>query len=363
MKFGISSCSFQIEENNKNSHLYSKNKNGCFHKKFWKEDYKLLKNLGIATYRFSIEWSEIEKKEGNIDDSVLRFYHEQIDWLKKHNIEPVLCLFHFSMPKWFHKEGGFVKVPEKFEFFARRMINEYGSKVKHFVIYNEPNVFCVCSYLIGRWEPNQINYYAYNKCIGNMLQTYNSIVDKYSSFKFGIIVNIIPGHTDTFLNSFFDDIWNSIFLTKLSKKTNFIGINYYFSKDKSWSDVFFSGRKDFFRDHESISNFGWPIEPKKISKAVDYVRKYYPTTEIWITENGLSTNDPEHQHTFIQDHVDELVQQNKVKRYYYWTLLDCFEWDYKNAHFGLVAVDKKTGKRTPKSSYYFYKKLIQELQT
>ena len=37
MKFGISSCSFQIEENNKNSHLYSKNKNGCFHKNFGKK--------------------------------------------------------------------------------------------------------------------------------------------------------------------------------------------------------------------------------------------------------------------------------------------------------------------------------------
>lgn len=362
MKFGISTCSFQIEENNKNSHLYSKNKNGSFHKKYWKEDYKLLKNLGIASYRFSIEWSEIEKKEGQIDPSVIKFYHEQVDWLLKNKIEPVLCLFHFSMPKWFHRQGGFLKVPEKFESFANQMIEEFSSKVKHFVIYNEPNVFCVCCYMIGRWEPNKINYFSYNKCIHNMIHTYNSIVEKYPSSKCGIIVNIIPGHSDTFLNSFFDDLWNSIFLTKLSPKTDFIGINYYFSKDKSWSDVLFSGRKDFFKDCESKSNFGWPIEPKGIIDAVNYVSEHYPKMDIWITENGLSTTNPENQNEFIQDHVNELLKHKKVKRYHYWTLLDCFEWDYKNAFFGLVSVDKKTGKRTPKSSYYFYKKLIKKLQ-
>lgn len=359
MKFGISSCSFQIEENNTNSHLYSKNKNGSFHKKHWKEDYKLLKKLGISSYRFSIEWSEIEKEEGTINNSTIMFYHEQIDWLLKNNIEPVMCLFHFSMPKWFFKEGGFVSVPEKFESFANKMIQEFSSKVKYFVIYNEPNVFCVCSYLIGRWKPKKMNYFAYNKCIKNMMNIYNSILENNKS-KCGIILNIIPGHSDTFLNSFFDDIWNSSFLSNLSSKTKFIGINYYFSKNKSWTDVISSGRKDFFKRKKTISNLGWPFEPKRIQDAVDFVSQYYPKIEIWITENGLSTTNPENQHEFIEQHVKYLLEQKKVKRYYYWTLLDCYEWDYKNAHFGLVSVDKETEKRTPKSSFYFYKELIQK---
>lgn len=362
MKFGISTCSFQIEENNKNSHLYGKNKVGSFHKSHWKEDYLLLKKLGISTYRFSIEWSEIEPKEGVLNQSVLNFYHKQIDWLLKNKIDPVICLFHFSMPIWFFKEGGFLKVANKFETFANKMIKEFSTKVRHFVIYNEPNVFCVCSYLLGRWKPNKINYFAFHKCLKNMKEVYNSILNKNKKSKCGVIVNIIPGHGETFLNSFFDDIWNRSFLTNISPKTSFIGINYYFSKNKSWSDVFFSGRKDFFKKKNTLSNLGWPFEPEHIMDAVDYVSNYFPHTEIWITENGLSTTKPENQHEFIEKHVHFLQKQKKVKRYYYWTLLDCYEWDYKNAYFGLVKVDKETGKRTPKSSFYFYQTLIQKLQ-
>ena len=205
MIFGISSSSFQYEENCKNSHLFSENKIGTNHKKNWKKDFQLLKDLKVKNYRFSIEWSEIEPKEGVYDEETIQRYHKYIDWLKKENIVPIICLFHFSLPKWFHKKGGFLKIPEKFELFCIKMIEEYD--LKHFIIYNEPNVYSVCCYLLGRWKPCQKNYFKYSKCIKNMTTVYNSIVLKYPQKKIGIIINIIPSVSgETFLNNIFDSI-------------------------------------------------------------------------------------------------------------------------------------------------------------
>ena len=107
MIYGISSSSFQYEEECNNSHIYNEKKKEIFHKKNWKKDFKLLKELGIQEYRFSLEWSSIEPKEGEYNKKEIKRYHTYIDWLKKNNIEPILCLFHFSMPKWFYKKEVF----------------------------------------------------------------------------------------------------------------------------------------------------------------------------------------------------------------------------------------------------------------
>ena len=48
-----------------------------------------------------------------------------------------------------------------------------------------------------------------------------------------------------------------------------------------------------------------------------------------------------------------------VAGYFYWSILDNFEWceGYKD-RFGLIHVDYKTQKRTPKDSYHWYREVI-----
>ena len=51
----------------------------------------------------------------------------------------------------------------------------------------------------------------------------------------------------------------------------------------------------------------------------------------------------------------------KVKSYFAWTFMDNFEWALGfEKRFGIVHVDFKTLKRTPKKSYYFFKKLVEQ---
>jgi beta-glucosidase len=368
MKFGISTSSFQYEENSTNSHLFHENKTGNFHKKHWKEDLFLVKNLGVKYYRFSIEWSQIQPRENEWNTQELQRYETYIDFLQKNDIEPILCLFHFSCPKWFMEEGGFLKVPEKFYSFANYCIQYYKKKVKYFITYNEPNVYATCCYLISRWNPYCKSIFKFKQCVRNMTEIHNQIVEKFSNrnTKIGVVINIIPSIVETFLNGVFQDLWNDCFFKKMVRKTNFIGINYYFSRHVQWSDIFRYKEKDFFKNNkkDTMSNLGWPICPHHIANAVDYVHKRYPNIDIWITENGLSTQKPNAQYEFIENHVKTLQEKCPyVQKYFYWTLIDCFEWDYgKNAHFGLVAVNKQY-KRKPKSSYYDFQKLISKLQS
>ena len=364
MKFGISTSSFQYEENSTNTQFSKENKKGVMHDKFWKKDLMLLKNLDIESYRFSIEWSKIEPQEGKYKETVIQKYKKHIEDLKKNNIEPVVCLFHFTVPKWFSEKGGFLKSPDDFTRFAMDMIQRFFPVVNTFVVMNEPNVYALCSYFLGRWGPKEENVFHFRKVTRNLQDCYNTIVDKlHYDVKLGFTVSIIPHYNETLLNSVFDGLYNESFLNrKLNQNTSFVGINYYFPRDISWMDMLKRNKKNFFEGNKNTSsNLGWPIDASKIKDTVEYVKNCVPDAKVWITENGLSTTDVKKQCEFIEDHVSEVAKIPSITRYYYWTLLDCWEWDFKHgAFFGLVSVDRKTFRRKPKQSYYTYRYLIQK---
>ena len=58
--------------------------------------------------------------------------------------------------------------------------------------------------------------------------------------------------------------------------------------------------------------------------------------------------------------INDAIQQGvNVQGYFYWSLLDNFEWNSGYAkRFGLVYVDYKTQKRTMKQSAYWYRDFI-----
>ncbi len=49
-----------------------------------------------------------------------------------------------------------------------------------------------------------------------------------------------------------------------------------------------------------------------------------------------------------------------VRGYFYWSLMDNYEWTSFIPRFGLVEVDFQTFQRTPKPSAFFYQEVIRE---
>ncbi|MGB3358508.1 MAG: GH1 family beta-glucosidase [Rhodococcus qingshengii] len=124
------------------------------------------------------------------------------------------------------------------------------------------------------------------------------------------------------------------------------------------------------------TDFGWPIVPEGLGEILRtfHARFGDALPPIYITESGCSFHDAPDAGGVVDDEaridyhdahlralrsaMDDGVD---VRGYFVWSLLDNFEWaaGYKE-RFGLVHVDFDTQKRTPKTSFEWYRALIAE---
>ena len=109
------------------------------------EDIALMKEMGFNFYRFSICWSRIiPNGDDDINEEGVAFYNRLIDQLLEGGIEPMITLVHFDMPYHLVKEyNGFAsrKVVDLFERYARVCMERFGDRVKHWMSFNEQNLF------------------------------------------------------------------------------------------------------------------------------------------------------------------------------------------------------------------------------
>jgi beta-glucosidase len=116
-----------------------------------------------------------------------------------------------------------------------------------------------------------------------------------------------------------------------------------------------------------VTDFGWPIVPDGLRETLVLLRNRYEKAlpPIWITESGCSfaTVEDEQRVSYLDGHIkavrtaiDEGVD---VRGYCVWSLLDNFEWaEGYRQRFGLVHVDFATQRRTPRTSFHWYRDLI-----
>ncbi|HSQ17315.1 MAG TPA: family 1 glycosylhydrolase, partial [Anaerolineales bacterium] len=85
---------------------------------------------------------------------------------------------------------------------------------------------------------------------------------------------------------------------------------------------------------------------------------------VYITENGCATTDDRFRIVYLALTLSALREAidrgGDLRGYFYWSLMDNFEWGSYIPRFGLVDVDFETFKRTPKPSAMFYRDIIKE---
>lgn len=123
----------------------------------YKEDVKLMAEMGLKAYRFSVAWSRIYPQgKGEVNKEGLKFYSNLIDELIKNNIEPILTLYHWDLPQaladeydgWESRE-----IIEDFNNYCVTLYKEFGDRVKYWVTMNEQNIFIGHGYLMGIHPP------------------------------------------------------------------------------------------------------------------------------------------------------------------------------------------------------------------
>ncbi|KAL0308889.1 UNVERIFIED_CONTAM: Beta-glucosidase 12, partial [Sesamum radiatum] len=113
----------------------------------YKEDVKLMKDIGLDAFRMSISWPRIlphGKLSGGVNKEGIAFYNNVFNELLANGITPFVTLFHWDLPQALDDEyAGFLspRVVDDFKDFAELCFNEFGDRIKHWITMNEPFTF------------------------------------------------------------------------------------------------------------------------------------------------------------------------------------------------------------------------------
>jgi len=341
------------------------------HYRRYREDFDIVQRLHMNAFRFSVEWSRIEPEEGEWNSDAIEHYRNYIAELKKREIEPVMTLFHFSLPVWFSQRGGFEKRSNVryFERFAEKIVSEIGGSVRYIITINEPEVYATQSYLEGRWPPARQSRYKMWRVLNNLAYahklaaaavrdlggTHKVSVAKNSSYVYAGDDSLLSRLSTSVLQFILDDY----FLKKVVKHCDFLGVNYYFSN-----------RVYGYRVHnqnERLSDLGWDLAPVNLQFALERLHEKYGLP-LLITENGIADMNDEQRKWWIAQTLVAMkmaLQRGvRVIGYLHWSLLDNFEWAYgKWPRFGLVHVNYRTQERTIRPSARWFATIIKKLRT
>ena len=128
----------------------------CDHYHLFREDVRLMKELGIKSYRFSLSWSRIfPNGVGEVNADGVRFYSDLIDALLENGIEPYITLYHWDLPQALYLRGGWMNEEsvQWFAAYAAKVAELFSDRVRFFITFNEPQCFIGSSCYVGGQAP------------------------------------------------------------------------------------------------------------------------------------------------------------------------------------------------------------------
>src|SRR5262245_15864080 len=156
----------------------------------------------------------------------------------------------------------------------------------------------------------------------------------------------------------------------IASPLDFVGINVYKTEayvlaadqPRGWRQI------SYAKGHAMLSSRWHAQAPESMDWAPKFVQSLWGAKEIHITENGCATQDviaddgkiyDTDRIMFLRNYLTQLQRATSegvpVKGYFHWSTMDNFEWTAGFGNrFGLVYVDFKTQKRTPKLSASFF---------
>ena len=359
----------------------------------YEEDFDLLKSLNLNAYRFGIEWSRIEPTEGQWDQKEIDHYKRYIAELKKRGIQPMINLWHWTMPIWFADLGGFEKGRniEYFERFVKRIAKELIIPCGLVTTVNEPNSYVALGYLEGQWPPSRHSLGKSIRVIRNLAEAHNRVYKILRSMDKDLSIGVAtqcnnnqpkrPGNIiDRLVSGSADYLWNWWFLNRVKGCQDFVGFNYYFTdyfkgtvrRNPRWHRHYihtnYRGVHHRVRHTpDSPSNdLGWYMEPGGIYHVIMKLAKRYKKPII-VTENGVADMHDRYRKWWLEETMNAIERANineaNVIGYFHWSLLDNFEWAQGWwPKFGLIEVDRGDGlKRKPRPSATWLAKHIAKL--
>lgn len=388
----------------------------CEHYARYKEDVRLMAELGVTSYRFSVSWCRVLKDgTGEINEKGLQFYSDLVDELLRCGIKPLVTLYHWDMPQSVYDRGGFSDrgIVEIFSRYVAAVADKLGDRVKDFITVNEPQCVLHGGLFSDALAPGvKLSMKELLQCAHVLLLCHGEAVrvlrERVKGVRVGIAFcgwvscplyptkeNILAAYRDFFrvrkdepMNcmsvladavflgdypkeyyEYYRDILPDIRegdMQAISRPIDYICQNIY-----SGMRVAPDGSYAPWPDGSPQNSFGWDDIPECVYWGLRFLYRRY-RLPIVISENGVPQNDRvcldgKVHDSYRADGIRRyLIEMNRaiaegvpVAGYYYWSLLDNFEWKAGySQRFGLVYVDYATQKRIKKDSFDVYGELI-----
>lgn len=363
----------------------------CDHMHRYREDYALMRLLGIKAYRFSVSWSRLMPEgTGRVNEKAVALYRDMIGAMKENGIMPYLTMYHWEFPQALQDRGGWLneEVIQWFGEYAKVIAENFSDICETFITLNEPQCFVGLGHLSGVHAPGmKMSYRDTFRIAHNVLRAHGQAVINLRKYaKQPILVGYAPTCGMAYpasdkpedveaarkvLFSFYNPMdnwtWNvawfndPVFLgtypqqglerfkeylpeiTKedmelIAQPIDFMGQNIYngyMVRAGADGEPEFAGRPAGYPKTAA----GWPVTPECLYWGVKFLYDRYKMP-LYITENGMSchdivsadgqVHDPD-RITFLDRYLSALQAAcddgADVRGYFLWTFLDNFEWD------------------------------------
>jgi beta-glucosidase len=392
----------------------------CDHYHRYVEDVALMRDLGIGGYRLSVAWPRIQPEgTGRANPEGLAFYDRLVDELLAAGVEPMVTLFHWDLPQALEDAGGWLNrdTAERFAEYAALVALRLGDRVEHWCPVNEPNVVTFLGHAVGVHAPGKTLMLDSLPVAHHLLLGHGRAVAALraaGAASVGCANNHAPAwpasdnENDVASAALYDALWNRLFgdamllgsypsgfaelmpgavaddLAVIAAPMDFYGLNYYAptsvadpgSAVESSGPVAMAGAPFKVVDLEGYERtaFGWPVVPEGLREQLVDLHTTYGDAlpPVYLTESGCACDDQvdgdgqvvdEARVRYLDSHLRAIASAIDdgvdVRGYYTWSLLDNFEWaEGYTKRFGLVHVDFETQRRTPKTSFDWYRRMI-----
>ena len=367
----------------------------------YEEDIRLMAEAGLNAYRFSIEWARIEPEEGRFDETEVAHYRKVIACCKANGLEPVVTLHHFSSPVWLISKGGWEAetTPADFARYVRFLMERLGSELHYVCTINEANMGVQVAAIAKRYRQQMMAQVAkgqvdggvqmglnMEKMMANQKAMAEETMQVFGVAKAECFTSPRTAHGDELVmeahkaaRAVIREVCPHI---KLGLTLSLHDIQALEGGEgpaqKDWDDEFthylpliegddFLGVQNYTRsrydtngsmsapDGAELTQMNYEFYPQALEHVLRTVAKSFHG-DLIVTENGVATADDTRRVAFIEQALTGvqncLADGLPIKGYFYWSLMDNFEWQKGFAmQFGLIAVDRANNQtRSPKPS-------------
>jgi beta-glucosidase len=410
----------------------------CDHYHRYPDDIRVMAELGLDAYRFSVSWPRVRPGHGAVNPKGIAFYDALVDAQLAAGLEPWLTLYHWDLPQELEDLGGWASrdTVDRFVEYTMTVHDALGDRVRRWTTLNEPWCAAYLGYAAGAHAPGRQDPSDGIAAGHHLLLAHGRAVQALRaadpSLSLGITLNLsvidpvdvddasdvdaarrIDGQINRiFLDPLFrgeyphdvlvdlEAVWPAGLvrdgdLASIATPLDFLGVNYYHGEavslrpaapreameaptERPTSTPFPAASDVFFHSRElPRTSMDWEVQPEGLTRLLRRLHDEYSApagTALYVTENGAAFDDvvsPDGEVqdadrvSFLEAHLgavaDAVASGVDVRGYFYWSLLDNFEWAWGYAkRFGIVRVDYETQQRTIKASARRYAELIAE---